>query len=195
MKIVEEELRAAGLNLSSTTVQRLAAYADEMDRWNKAVNLSALRGDALWRRLIIDPIRIGKSLEMSGVLADVGSGNGSPGIPLSLGCDFREVHLIEPRLKRASFLRHVVAKLGLKHVIVHRNRIEDFQQGTMKCDWVSLQAIEPTADILDSLKHVASATTRVVWITSKSEPPIESATPLEVSGMNMCGWIFKLDQT
>jgi len=195
MDWIETELQASGLNLSSTAVQKLAAFVSEIDRWNKAVNLSALRGPALLKRLIIEPIRIGTFLEMSGVLADVGSGNGSPGIPLSLAFDFREVHLIEPRLKRASFLRHVVAKLGLKNVTVHRNRIEELTDSKISCDWISLQAIEPTRDMLKSLKRISSITTRVVWITSKSTPPVDSAARLELQNMNLCGWTFQLDQT
>jgi 16S rRNA G527 N7-methylase RsmG len=161
-------------------------YAAEIEHWNKAVNLSALRGPALVRRLIVEPIRIGAFLEMSGVLADVGSGNGSPGIPLCVARDFQTVHLIEPRLKRASFLRHVV---------VHKSRVEDIANGLLSCDWVSLQAIDPTLDMIDALVRISSITTRVVWITSRTSSPIEKAVKIEFPDKIMCGWTFRLDQT
>jgi 16S rRNA (guanine527-N7)-methyltransferase len=195
MEIVEAELHAAGLKLNPTQLQQLMTYTQELAHWNQAVNLSALHGAELWKRLIIEPIRIGEYLGMSGVLADVGSGNGSPGIPLSLVCDLQSVHLIEPRLKRATFLRHVVGKLGLRHVVVHRSRIEELAAGALRCDWISLQAIDPTPDIIHALKRIATSTTRVVWITSKSRQPSEEATTIELPGMNMCGWTFPLDQT
>jgi 16S rRNA G527 N7-methylase RsmG len=147
------------------------------------------------RRLIVEPIRIGAFLEMSGVLADVGSGNGSPGIPLCVARDFQTVHLIEPRLKRASFLRHVVAKLGLRNVFVHKSRVEDIANGLLSCDWVSLQAIDPTLDMIDALVRISSITTRVVWITSRTSSPIEKAVKIEFPDKIMCGWTFRLDQT
>jgi 16S rRNA (guanine527-N7)-methyltransferase len=194
-EILESELRNAGLNLSPAKQQQLATYAAEIEHWNHAVNLSALRGTALVRRLIVEPIRIGTQLGLSGVLADVGSGNGSPGIPLSVACDFRAVHLIEPRLKRVSFLRNVVAKLGLKDVVVHRSRIEDMADGAMSCDWISLQAIDPTVDIVRALRRISMPTTRVVWITSRTLPPIDSAVKIEGPDKIISGWSFRLDQT
>jgi len=194
-EILELELRNAGLKLSPAKQLQLATYAAEIEHWNHAVNLSALLGAALVRRLIVEPIRIGTQLEMSGVLADVGSGNGSPGIPLALACDFRAVHLIEPRLKRASFLRNVVAKLGLKDCVVHRSRIEDIADGALSCDWVSLQAIDPTEDIVEALRRISTPTTKVVWITSRAHPPVESAVKIEGPDKIIRGWSFRLDQT
>jgi 16S rRNA (guanine527-N7)-methyltransferase len=195
LEILESELRNAGLNLNSAKQQQLATYAGEIEHWSRAVNLSALRGSVLVRRLIVEPIGIGTQLEMSGVLADVGSGNGSPGIPLSVACDFRKAHLIEPRLKRASFLRNVVAKLGLNDVVVHRSRIEDLTDGTLNCDWISLQAIDPKIDILKALGRISSSTTRVVWITSRTLPPVDGALKIEGPGKILMGWTFRLDQT
>ena len=59
------------------------------------------------------------------VVADVGSGAGLPGIPLALARADVTVVLVEPLLRRATFLSEVVADLGLANARVVRARAED----------------------------------------------------------------------
>src|SRR5678816_3930086 len=104
------------LEIPRPAIEKLALYASEVEHWNRSINLTSLRGSALTRRLIVDPVWMGMKLEMKGALADVGSGNGSPGIPLSITRPFSSTDLIEPRSKRAVFLRHLAAKAELKTI-------------------------------------------------------------------------------
>jgi 16S rRNA (guanine527-N7)-methyltransferase len=193
-QILSSELRLWNLNFPSVTQHRLAEYAGEIERWNKSVNLTALKGEALIRRLIVEPIWVGQELQMTGNLVDVGSGNGSPGIPLSIVRSFDHTFLIEPRLKRAAFLRHIVAKLPLRNAEVFRERIEDLPEEPIKADWVTLQAIDPTADILLNLNKFRVASTRVVWITSRENPPVPSAQRISLPHSASVIWVFSLDQ-
>ncbi len=97
-------------------------------------------------------------------------------------------------MKRAAFLRHVVAKLGLKDVAVERCRIEAMPERTLFSDWITLQAIDPTPALLRDLRRIAIETTRVVWITSVGTPPVSCAEKMEVPGSSSKIWIFRLDQ-
>ena len=188
------EFRELQLEIPAQAQQQLASYAAEMEHWNKAVNLTALGGRALIRRLIVDPVWIGQQLQMSGTVSDVGSGNGSPGLPLCITRRFSSTHLIEPRMKRAVFLRHVIAKLGLRDVAVERYRIEAIPEKAFVSDWITLQAIDPTPALILDLRRIAIETTRVVWITSVGTPPVARAEKLEIPGSTTIIWVFQLDQ-
>jgi 16S rRNA (guanine527-N7)-methyltransferase len=131
---------------------------------------------------------------MGGVVTDVGSGNGSPGIPLSITLKLTSTNLIEPRMKRAAFLRHVIANLGLTDVAVHRCRIEEMPEKTVYSDWIALQAIDPTPTLIENLRRIAGETTRVVWITSVIVPPVANSRMLKIPGSTTKIWIFPLDQ-
>jgi 16S rRNA (guanine(527)-N(7))-methyltransferase RsmG len=194
-EILEADLRDSELQIASRAQEQLVSYAKEVEHWNSSVNLTALRGAALVRRLIVEPVWVGHHLQMSGILADVGSGNGSPGIPLYITRGFSSAQLIEPRMKRAAFLRHVVAKLGLKGITVNRIRVEDLAQNSLSADWVVLQGIDPTPRMVGALSSVITETTRVVWVTSIDFAPVAGAQKLEIPNSATKVWIFRLDQT
>jgi 16S rRNA (guanine(527)-N(7))-methyltransferase RsmG len=192
--LLESEFRSRAMEVPLSAQKQLALYAAEVEHWNRAVNLTALHGAALIRRLIVEPVWVGQLLDMNGIVADVGSGNGSPGIPLSVTRRFSATHLIEPRLKRAAFLRHVVAKLGLKTVTVNRGRIEEIPVSSVISDWIALQAIDPGPFLQGVLQNIGKGTTRVVWITSVDQPPVPSAEKLQIPGSSTIVWVFRLDQ-
>ena len=60
-----------------------------------------------------------------GGILDAGSGAGFPGIPIKLALPGRTGYLVEPRRKRANFLRQVVRELQLAGVHVIESRVED----------------------------------------------------------------------
>jgi len=192
--MLQSDFRELRLNVSSLALQKLTLYANEVEHWNKSINLTSLRGKALVRRLIVDPVWVGQHLEMSGSISDVGSGNGSPGIPLCITRLFSSAHLIEPRMKRSVFLRHVIAKSGLEGVKVEKCRVEEIPPNSWRSDWITLQAIGPTPELIAALKGVGTETTRVVWITSIAKPPVGGAELHEIPGSGTKIWVFRLDQ-
>ena len=58
-------------------------------------------------------------------MIDVGSGAGLPGIPLAIARPDLDVILVEPLLKRSTFLTEVVEELGLTNITVVRGRAEE----------------------------------------------------------------------
>jgi len=193
-EILRREFDELDLDIPLYSQQLLASYASEIEHWNKAVNLTSLSGSALIRRLIVDPVWAGQYLQMDGVVCDVGSGNGSPGIPMSITRKFSSTNLIEPRMKRAVFLRHVIAKFRLTDIVVHRCRIEEMPEKTLFSDWITLQAIDPTPTLNANLRRIGTETTRVVWITSVVTPPVADARGFEIPGSTTKIWVFRLDQ-
>jgi len=177
--ILRTELRSANVKISPSVLIKLSQYCFELTHWNKKINLTSLQGAALVRRLVVEPVWVGERLDMRGVLIDIGSGNGSPAIPLCITRSFDEVVLVEARARRSIFLRHLVAKLGLGGVGVRRGRFEDAGD-LQKPDWVTLQGVFPSSNLLTAIKTIRIPTTRVVWITSESGLKIEKARIVEV---------------
>src|SRR4051812_39517885 len=79
-----------GLPLDEATVDRLLAYLDLLQRWNRTYNLTAVRdpADMLTQHLfdclaVIQPLR---RVAETGRLLDVGSGGGLPGVVVAATC-------------------------------------------------------------------------------------------------------------
>ena len=104
---------------------RLVRYAELLERWSERHNLVSFSGRReLVDRHLVDALAGSAELGTPGVLLDVGSGAGLPGVPL-LAVDprWRGV-LLEPRQKRWAFLRLVIRELGL-NAEAARCRFED----------------------------------------------------------------------
>jgi 16S rRNA (guanine527-N7)-methyltransferase len=102
---------------------------DVLDRWLAAVvatpGLTALRDPAAARRMLLDDALRGVALVASeqGPIVDVGSGGGTPGIPLAVSLPDREVTLLEAELRKCDFLERWSGELPNVRVI--RGRAEE----------------------------------------------------------------------
>jgi 16S rRNA (guanine527-N7)-methyltransferase len=85
---------------------------------------------------------IHEAIQQSGTVADVGSGAGLPGVVLAIARPDLHVTLLEPLLRRSSFLSEAVADLGLQNVEVVRARAEELA-GRLVVDVVTARAVAP----------------------------------------------------
>jgi 16S rRNA (guanine(527)-N(7))-methyltransferase RsmG len=187
--IIEQEFARLGLSISKDVREKLELYVQELERWNRTVNLTALQGAELVRRLVAEPAWIGKELQVSGNVVDVGSGNGCPGIPLYLTRGLKRVDLVEARARRAAFLRHMANKLGPDGIVVHRARLEDVQDLPRALDWITFQGVDPSKKLLQTLRMLGAPTTRVVWITSREIPAEVRASRISVPRSSTVAWV------
>ncbi|MDO4911805.1 MAG: 16S rRNA (guanine(527)-N(7))-methyltransferase RsmG [Corynebacterium sp.] len=81
----------------------------------------------LWERHILNCGVIGLGIKDVKTIADVGSGAGLPGIPLAIARPDLDITLIEPLLKRSTYLQEVKEALNLDNVTVIRGRAEEKQ--------------------------------------------------------------------
>jgi 16S rRNA (guanine527-N7)-methyltransferase len=97
--------------------------ADLLDRWLQAVvvtpGLTALRDSDEARRVLLDDALRGLPLvgREEGPIVDVGSGGGSPGIPLAASLPHRQVTLLEAERRKCDFLERWAAELPNLHVV------------------------------------------------------------------------------
>ncbi|MCF8589073.1 16S rRNA (guanine(527)-N(7))-methyltransferase RsmG [Gordonia liuliyuniae] len=113
-----------------------AVFGDRLDQANAYARLlteqGVLRGligpsevPRLWTRHILNCAVLGEVIDDGATVFDIGSGAGLPGIPLAIAKPNLSITLIEPLLRRTTFLDEVVSELGLTNVTVTRGRAEE----------------------------------------------------------------------
>lgn len=94
----------------------------------------------LWERHVLNCAVIEDAFPHGASLVDVGSGAGLPGVALAVARPDLDVHLVEPMLRRTTWLDGVVEELGLENVTVHRGRAEELV-GSVSAPWVTARAV------------------------------------------------------
>ncbi|WP_448852001.1 16S rRNA (guanine(527)-N(7))-methyltransferase RsmG [Corynebacterium sp. 335C] len=99
----------------------------------------------LWERHILNSAVVAEVIPEGATVADIGSGAGLPGIPLAIARPDLSVTLIEPLLRRTTFLEEVVEDLGLTNVTVVRGRAEEkaVRNKVGLFDYVTSRAVAP----------------------------------------------------
>ncbi len=99
----------------------------------------------LWERHLINCAVVAEVMPQGATLIDVGSGAGLPGIPLAIARPDLKITLIEPLLKRSTYLNEVVDLLGLDNVTVIRGRAEEgpVKKQVQGADIVTSRAVAP----------------------------------------------------
>jgi 16S rRNA (guanine527-N7)-methyltransferase len=114
--------------------QRLGQYLDLLLEANQTMNLTRITDRAKAEVLHIDDsLTLLPHLPAGKIrIADVGSGGGSPGIPLAIARPDAMVTCIEATKKKAVFLQKAVAELALQNVRILPHRAEDVGRGDLR---------------------------------------------------------------
>lgn len=123
--------RRAGIELPGEVAAQLERYYALLARWNEKINLTSFRlepgvQDEAIDRLLIEPLVASAHIapETSTIL-DIGSGGGSPAIPLKLAVPRLQLRMVEAKIRKAVFLREALRELGLDSAIVETFRFEE----------------------------------------------------------------------
>ena len=130
---------------SKSVEEYLFLYLTEWKRWNTKINLTA-ESDALFviNKHIYESLQYTLAISPTGLLADIGSGAGFPGIPIKIILPKLEITLIESQRKRANFLKTAIHSIGLSGIKCVHGRVEDFPEIEEKYDFVTLRhVLEP----------------------------------------------------
>ncbi len=96
----------------------------------------------LWTRHLLNSAAVVSFLPESGVIIDLGSGAGLPGIVIAAMRPAVSIILIEPMERRCAWLAEVVEELGMTNVEIKRGRAEEFH-GAFQADVVTARAVAP----------------------------------------------------
>lgn len=96
----------------------------------------------LWERHLLNCALVTDLVPPDSTVCDVGSGAGLPGLVMAIRRPDLRVSLVEPLLRRTTFLDEAVAALGLGNVTVLRARAEELH-GRESFDVVTSRAVAP----------------------------------------------------
>jgi 16S rRNA (guanine527-N7)-methyltransferase len=165
--------RRAKAPLTIAMLDPLEAYYRLLARWNAKINLTALPLDAptdeTFDRLLVEPLAAAPQLTGSQTVRhhsdpvwfDLGSGGGSPAIPLLIARPTLKLTMIESKTRKAAFLREAVRAVGLIDAAnVLSERFEDVAaraEHASAGDVVTVRAVKADAELFgvagQLLKH------------------------------------------
>jgi 16S rRNA (guanine527-N7)-methyltransferase len=176
---LELRLRDAGLTftLQAREFERLEQYYQLLSRWNRRINLTSLAlpdfPAATLDRLLVEPLVAASSLEDVPVSwFDLGSGGGSPAIPLKVVRPAVRLTMVESTSKKAAFLREAVHVVGLSEALVLDARVEALAQrvGAGTVDVVTVRAVKIDEDLIVAVTHLLKIGGRLLLFGSDAEP-------------------------
>jgi 16S rRNA (guanine527-N7)-methyltransferase len=150
-----------GVKLAPADAERLFALLDELERWNRSYNLTAIEGrEELVTHHLLDSLSI--SPDLAGTrIADAGTGAGFPGLPLAIANPERQFTLIDASGKRVRFIAHAARTLALSNVTALHARAEQLSPEA-PFDTVTARALAPLPELLGLLAPLCGPRTRVL---------------------------------
>jgi len=125
---ISEQARRLDLDLEGLAVDQIGGWLDLLRTWNKKLDLTAAKKEPeLLDVMLSDAFVLAKHLPQGARVVDVGSGAGAPGLPLGIVRRDLKVTLVEPLIKRVSFLRTTLSAIGRTDIEVKRARVEDLE--------------------------------------------------------------------
>jgi 16S rRNA (guanine527-N7)-methyltransferase len=130
--VLESVLAEAGIELPEGCYPAFELFTEELRKWNRKVNLTAISSDSdVAVKHIVDSLIFAACVQDGDVVLDIGSGAGVPAIPLKIARPGVKVVSVDAVGKKISFQRHVARMLAFK----------DFE--AVHCRVESLHAIHP----------------------------------------------------
>jgi 16S rRNA (guanine527-N7)-methyltransferase len=189
----DQGLAGLELDIGDEQVSLLVRYCMELLKWNARINLVARNTTLrdLVDRHFLDSLTLVPLLREAvpprGPLLDVGSGAGFPGLVVKTACPELTVHLLEPRQRRAAFLRHVIRLLDLENAAVLEQRTDD---PGLRIDApaavITGRAVADIPEFLAMVRHLASESALVVCMRGRAALREESLHR-ETSGFRFIG--------
>ena len=134
------------------SAERLALLLSELTKWNKKVNLTAIRDpDEMITAHVLDSLVAAPLLQGEQIL-DVGCGPGFPGLPLAIVEPERAFTLLDSNNKKIMFVQHAAGLLDLDNVSAVKSRGEDYAPGH-RFDTVIARALAALPRLVEIAGH------------------------------------------
>jgi 16S rRNA (guanine527-N7)-methyltransferase len=121
--------KALGISLTEQQSQQFLVYLSQLLTWNRTTNLTSITDphEIIGKHFVDSLTALNAFMfPFQGVIVDVGSGAGFPGIPLKIVRNDIRVVLVEPSLKKCSFLHSIVGTLKLEQVSIFSGGLEEY---------------------------------------------------------------------
>ncbi len=170
-------LEIMGIGLPESAPEKLVDYLGLLSHWNRAFNLTAVRDiDEMLSKHLLDSLAI-LPFVGEGLILDVGSGAGLPGIPLAIAMPENRFVLIDSNSKKTRFLTQARITLGLDNIEVVNQRVEGYtpveDDRRIYFDAVIARAYASSRDIIINTAHLHKPETRILIMQGKLNESID----------------------
>jgi 16S rRNA (guanine527-N7)-methyltransferase len=164
-------------------LEPLEIYFRLLTQWNARINLTALPleipTDETFDRLLVEPLAAARQVrDTSDVWFDLGSGGGSPAIPLRIARPALRLTMVESKTRKAAFLREAVRAIGLAEASVENDRFEEVAQ---KADCagagalVTVRAVKADSGLFETARLLLDGSGRLLLFRpshdAETDPP------------------------
>ncbi|MPL66350.1 Ribosomal RNA small subunit methyltransferase G [bioreactor metagenome] len=172
--MLQKLLEANNLKFEDKFYEDCEVFVKLLQQWGTIHNLSGrLTRDDIYEN-ILDSLYPLTFIEKYDSFADIGTGAGYPGLILAIALRDTKAYLIEPRIKRVSFLNFVKATLKLDNLVVLCNRVEEVKD--LQVDLITSRAVTNTSLLLDITKNIKKPNSSYLFYKgSMLESELESA--------------------
>ena len=172
-------LESENINLPDNFFYNIQKYKEHLFKWNKIHNLTGAKDEDTLNHFIYDAVFPVSFLKHYKNLLDIGTGAGFPGMILAIALPDTQVTLVEPLMKRASFLQFIKADLGLSNVRVVKKRVEDMQAEHFEL--VTSRAVTDTKMLLKLSENFRDASSTLLFYKGeKVFDEIDEAMPHKI---------------
>lgn len=180
----------AGLSLPEGVIEGLEAYFELLRKWNARLSLTSLAvedgSDDAVDRLLVEPAIAATYLpEPLGTVIDIGSGGGSPAIPIKLVSPGITMAMVESKHKKAAFLREAVRLLSMTHTTVEATRFEELLKRPGfrgAADVVTLRAVKVDPVVLETVQQFLKPGGLLFLFSSKTQSLTQATAVLFPQG-------------
>jgi 16S rRNA (guanine527-N7)-methyltransferase len=161
--LLRARLERAGASVDAAAAAALEHYYSLLARWNPKINLTALPlnppGDETFDRLFVEPLVAAGHIEPPNFRdaplkwIDLGSGGGSPAIPLKVVRPSWALTMVEAKERKAAFLREAVRALRLPDADVANVRFEELDADAT-ADVVTVRAVKLDGTFSDAVRSL-----------------------------------------
>jgi 16S rRNA (guanine527-N7)-methyltransferase len=161
-----QDARSLGIELTERDASRLQQLLDELERWNRTYNLTAIKDrEEMVTHHLLDSLAVHSDLYGT-TIADIGTGAGFPGLPLAVLNPQRRFTLIDSAGKKIRFVSHAAHTLGLTNVEAVHARVESLRP-ERPFDTVMTRAFAALPDMLEKVTPMCGPQTHVLAMKGK----------------------------
>jgi 16S rRNA (guanine527-N7)-methyltransferase len=124
-RLIKDSLDHFHIPASEEELAKLAGFIEELQRWNRTVNLVGIRNiDLICAELLADAFFLYTYIADGRRVIDLGSGSGIVGIPFAILNGSLEICSVDSNLKKIQFQRHIRRSMGIHNFLPIWGRVE-----------------------------------------------------------------------
>lgn len=149
---LKQLIQSNDLNFNDKFYEDCEVFTKLLKQWGQVHNLTGSLSENDINENILDSVYPLKFIQNYKSFADIGTGAGYPGLILAIALRDVKSYLIEPRVKRVSFLNFVKASLKLENLTIICNRVEKVED--ISVDLITSRAVTNTNLLLDITSNI-----------------------------------------